>query len=198
MSDGELERQAYVTVDEIIGDGVGLLLAAWPRVDDNGRLRFGPEEDQLLLGADAGAFTTYLERERIVMVASFEGQLEDQTAAALRRRTLAIGDVFAIRCDAIESTLTKESPGNEGEWVADFSRLEHTRVYDFSAEARQRAKVAMAAALASPLDEDTAREVLGSDPVEEAAAEAEAAQPLAIGPEGVVRADELGDEEEPA
>ena len=192
LTDDELDRHAYVTVDEIIGDGVGLLLAPWPRIDDSGRLRFAPEEDQILVGAAAADFREFLDRNRIVMVVSFEGQLEDKTAAELRNRDLEIGDVFAIRRDEIESTLTTERPGHEGETVADFARLYWTvRVYDLSAEARQRAKLAMAAVLAAPLDEDTARQVLGSDPVDESAAEAEAAQPLAVTPEGVLPADAL-------
>ena len=192
LDDDELERQAYVTVDEIIGDGVGLLLAPWPGQDENGRLRFAPEQAQQLVGADRNSLLEFLRRERIVMVMSFEGQLDEETAAKLRERELEIGDVFAIRRDVVESVLTTEGGLKDGEWSAEFSRLEdQVRVYDITVEARQRAKVAMAAALAGPLDEATARDVLGAAPIEESAAETEAAEPLGAGPEGVVRADEL-------
>jgi hypothetical protein len=180
---------AYVTVDEIIGDDIGLVVAPWPRVDESGRLRFAPEQSQRLIGGNRIEFSAFIHRERVVMVVTFAGQLEDQTADALRARDLAIGDVFAIPADAIDQSLDDDGQ------LTDLAALDGVVVYDLSVEARQRAKLAMAAALAPALDVERAKEILGSEPVSESVAEMQAAEPLAIGPDGTVPAADLGREE---
>jgi len=87
VDDGEIEfvpspDDAYVVVDEMIGEQVRLAVTRWPGVDEGGRLRF-EETGSEPVGVERGALQTELDRRR-----GDEGQLP---------RPLRIGDVFLVR-----------------------------------------------------------------------------------------------------
>lgn len=76
------EGDAYVALDEIIGDQVRLAVTAWPMVDEAGRLRF----------SESGSKALPVERERLQ--GSVDGLREAEGQLV---RPLRIGDVFLGR-----------------------------------------------------------------------------------------------------
>ena len=185
FDDSFAEDHAYVVVDEMVDNGIGLSVAPWPEVDEGGRLRFAPEEDQQLLGADRDAFEAALLDHRTVVVMRFGGELDASEASQLRKRPLRIGDVFVIRRDALAT--------GDDEGVVDSERLIKAPIYDITVEARERARVAMAATQATPIEEGQAREVLGADALAEPVAADEASEPVAATPQDVVSVEKLAD-----
>jgi hypothetical protein len=76
------EADEYVVLDEIMGDQVRLAVTTWPRVDEEGRLRFA-ESGSEPLPVDRADLQRSVDRLR-----EAEGQLV---------RPLRIGDVFLLR-----------------------------------------------------------------------------------------------------
>jgi hypothetical protein len=132
---------SYVVVDELAEGIAGLVVSPWPRVDERGRLHFGDEGDSEHLTVDEDAFLALLERRRDPVV---KAELDDAARDELRRRKLAIGDVFAARV-AKRFARPEVDPA---EWIR--SR----KVLDITAIARSVAKGQTAAALAGVVRED--------------------------------------------
>ena len=132
---------SYVVVDEIEGGTVGLAVSDWPRVDAQGRLRFGREP--VLLGAERVALERFL--------------AEHRRPAELAERPLRIGDAFGVRARAerlweaevAEARLEPVLPPEE--WI-------EPPVYDVTPEARDAAKASFYAAVTPAL---TAAQVAG-------------------------------------
>lgn len=181
---GFAERHAYVVVDEIVGAGVGLSVAPWPGIDKHGRLRFADAEKQRLVGVDRGAFEELLRRNRLVLVLRFAGQLDEPEADRLRERPVRIGDAFAAPVALLGVDENEED-------VIGAAGLSEAPIFDITVEARERAKIAMAAALAPVVSEERARRALGDENVEEPLAEDEASEAVAATPDGVILASEL-------
>jgi hypothetical protein len=131
---------SYIVVDELEQEIVGLVVSPWPRVDERGRLHFGGEEESFHVTVDEERLGALLARRRDPIV---RDAVHDATMDALRRRKLAIGDVFAA---PIEGRRFRRSP-------VDPARLiRSSRVLDITAIARAVAKGQTAAALAGLLD----------------------------------------------
>jgi len=153
------DEWSYVVVDEIVGGQVGLSISYWPWLDDAGRLRFADSDSDELVGVSLKGLQELLEERRVLMVMTRDEQaLEGDAGQALSEREVRIGDVFAVpRAEPGEWT----SGGRAGE--------EHlvvpgeARIFDITYEAREQAKLAAAAAVAPPLDEEQASRFLGED-----------------------------------
>ena len=152
------DRWNYMAVDEIVGDRVGLSIARWPGVDDQGRLRFGDSSEDELLGVPYESFTDAINSHRVVMVMTPTGELNPETADALRERDVRIGDVFAIPREVTAELVSQMEEGGGQLEIPDA-----VRIYDISYEAREQAKLAAAAAVAPPLDYEEARYFLGEE-----------------------------------
>jgi hypothetical protein len=87
-ADGELfeieadESDAYVVIDELIGDGARIAVTAWPQIDEAGRLRFDEQ----------GSAAVELEREELQAVLDARRSESGQLGRPAR-----IGDAFLIR-----------------------------------------------------------------------------------------------------
>ena len=126
----EVRGLSYVVVDEIEGGAVGLAVSEWPRIDGEGRLRFGAPP--VLLGADRASLEAFLDRHR-------------QTSRPLRS-----GDVFGLRArrerlrEAAEAEARLEPMLEPETWI-------EPPVYDVTADARDAAKASFYAAVTTPL-----------------------------------------------
>jgi hypothetical protein len=143
----ELGSLAYLVVDEIVGSSVGLVLADWPSIDSEGRLRFAVAKATLMLGAERGALEHFLAGHRL--------------PPTLAKRPLRIGDVFGVSPIAAALAPVREELVAERrlepllspeEWIA-------PPIYDLTAEAREAAKLTFYAAVAPTLSEDEADEL---------------------------------------
>lgn len=160
IDDEELsEAWAYVVVDEIVGGRIGLSIARWPWLDDAGRLRFGDAEADEFVGVSLEGFQELLQQRRMLMVmTSEERPLSSDAGQALSERAVRIGDVFAVpRAESGE--WTHEDEVGESHLVVPAGAL----IFDITYEAREQAKLAAAAAVAPPLDEEQASRFLGED-----------------------------------
>jgi hypothetical protein len=123
-------------VDELEGGSVGLTVSPWPGVDERGRLVFDLA-GSIRVGARASRLRAHLARHRV--------------PAALKRRELRIGDVFAV------------TPGPEdlgpGE-IIDPARWMQPPVIDISADARDVAKLSFFAAVTPLLSPQRDRPVI--------------------------------------
>jgi len=116
---------SYVVVDEIEGGAVGLAVSEWPRVDAEGRLRFGLPP--VLLGADRASLQRFLDAHR-------------RTSRPIR-----IGDVFAARTRPVEEAEARLEPMLQPEeWI-------EPPVYDITADARDAAKASFYSAVTPTL-----------------------------------------------
>lgn len=120
-----LASLAYVVVEEIESDFVGLTLSPWPTVDQQGRLHFDLERSRAV-GARKQALQTFLGKHR--------------TPTKFARRPLRIGDVFA--CEI-------KGPIPDGELLAPEAWMVPP-IADVSTQAREAAKIAFFSA-AAPL-----------------------------------------------
>jgi hypothetical protein len=128
-------RFAYVVVDEIESNLVGLSLSPWPTVDEWGRLRFGVERARSI-GAGRAELQTFLRRHRLPRKGA--------------ERPLRIGDVFAV-------ALREPAPTDQ---IADPTAWIDPPVYDVSADARDAAKASFYSAVAPTLDPKADAQVL--------------------------------------
>jgi hypothetical protein len=135
----------YVVVDELEQDLAVLVVSPWPRVDERGRLHFADEDaddrGHVTVGEDAFLAVLANNREPIV-----EDDIADAKTEELRKRPLAIGDVFGARVGRRFRRGTVEP----AEWIGD------QEVLDITAITRTVAKGQTAAALAGVLDEEYA------------------------------------------
>jgi hypothetical protein len=153
------EVWAYVVVDEIVDGRIGLSISPWPWLDSGGRLRFGDADADESVGVSLEGFHELLRLRRTLMVMTDEERpLGRDAAQALSERAVRIGDVFAV------------PRAERGEWTRESELGEHdlvipdrARIFDITYEAREEAKVAAAAAVAPPLDEEQAKRFLGED-----------------------------------
>jgi hypothetical protein len=137
---------AYVVVDEIVDERIGLSASPWPGRDERGRLRFAdPEQDQLV-GVAREAFEEFVRKNRVVGAVAADREPDPGVADALREREVRIGDAFAIPRRTVAASA---KGGGRKAWAG-------ARVYDISREARAAAKLAGAAAVAPPLDHEEA------------------------------------------
>jgi hypothetical protein len=160
IDDEELsEAWAYVVVDEIVDGRIGLSISRWPWLDTGGRLRFDDADADESVGVSLEGFQGLLRSRRTLMVMMDEERPMDRDAAqALSERVVRIGDVFAVP-RAERGEWTRESEVGEHDLVVP----DRARIFDITYEAREEAKVAAAAAVAPPLDEEQASRFLGED-----------------------------------
>jgi len=134
----------YVLVEEVVGDSVGLLVARWPRAAEDGLPVFHNPEEDVEVGADRDTLQRYVNAHR----APRPGPAQDE----LRRRPLALGDVFAARVDddALEraASVAVAEPG----WLG-------TPLADVTAEARQAARRVFYEAMTPRLSRAAEREI---------------------------------------
>jgi hypothetical protein len=119
---------SYVVIDDLVSEGseqiAVLAIAPWPRLDRLGRLSFGERTiGQARVSIDPGKLQAMINVSRSKKVAS------DTDVSS---RPLRIGDAFFVRS-----------------LIAD--PLSWRRLVDVSAAARERAKIALYAAAASPV-----------------------------------------------
>jgi hypothetical protein len=149
LTRAEVEDPAlrHVLVEEMVGDSVGLLVAAWPRARDGGRPVFGDPERDVEVGAGRRELQAHVDRLRRPPPGAAPA-VQDE----LRRRPLALGDVFAVRVDpgALEeaASVAVADPG----WLAG-------PVVDVTAEARVAARQVFYEALTPPLPERAREEI---------------------------------------
>lgn len=141
---GELR---YIVVEEIVKPTCVLAVSTWPRVDDEGHVRFPLDERPHLVRVELGDLSRYLKKHR---------------AGRNRGREVRIGDVFAAAAD----TDALPEPESEAEAHAtteprDLDWL-GTPVYDITAPARETAKIALYSAVAPVLTPEEA-EKLGKE-----------------------------------
>lgn len=150
LSDDELSRRLYVVVEERIDGTIGLLVSPWPRARQDGRLRFDPEDEEIEVAVGLEELQARLaDRDASGPASSAE------TAGALARRPVEVGDAFAVQ--------TSEPPPAPGELEAlngGPASLEWmVAVADVTADAREAAKVATYEALTPPLKENVIDEL---------------------------------------
>jgi hypothetical protein len=138
------ESLRYVLVEEVVGDSIGLLVARWPRAGEDGLPVFADPEEDVEAGADRGALQRYVNAHR----APQPGPAEDE----LRRRPLALGDVFAARVDAQGLERAASVAVAEPGWLG-------APLVDVTAEARQAARLIFYEAMTPPLSEAAEREI---------------------------------------
>ena len=132
---------SYIVVDERSEDVAGLVVASWPRLDPQGRVRFGGSTWRV--GARLQEFEALLGAKR---------HLPATTAGSERvsQRPVRIGDAFAARV---------ELPRGRVAAVPELSRWLSAPIYDISADARDAAKTALYGALAPKMSEDDVYEI---------------------------------------
>jgi hypothetical protein len=129
---------SYIAVDEVQQGLLALVVSPWPRVDERGRLLFAAEEHTSHVTVEEESFLKLLASVRVPVV---EEELDEATREELRRRKLAVGDVFAAR---VKKRFGR-SPVDPAEWIRS------PRVLDITAITRKVAKGQTAAALAGVL-----------------------------------------------
>ncbi len=146
---------SYVVVDDLAEGTALLAVSEWPRVDPGKRIRFPVDERARLVRVDADELLALLRQER----RRFAG------------RPLRIGDVFAARARLPElpppqsreeeAEKAEETRGGSLEWL-------EPPVYDLTAQGREVAKTALAAAVSPLLTAEEARLLTGETaPLEE-------------------------------
>ena len=125
---------SYVVVDEIVGDAVGLSVSAWPAADDQGRLRFADHGRGRLVGTSLNELQKWVDDKRVVRATG----LTRAAQAALKRRPIAIGDVFAAKVA-------------EDVVAAPAETVLGPPINDITVDAREAAKVAFYGAVTEPL-----------------------------------------------
>ena len=147
LEQSEVGGLSYVVVDEIVGGSVGLVVSEWPRLDEQGRLRFS---DALgILGAELRSMQAFL--------------TEHRHPRGLADRPVRIGDVFAMRVnpDVLERSLNE--PAQEGAHeLLDPATWIEPPIHDVTREARDEAKLSFYATVAPvvPPDEATVLKAL--------------------------------------
>jgi hypothetical protein len=142
---------SYIVVDEL-ADGTCLLsVSEWPRVDDQGRVRFRLEERPHLVRADARRLAAHLRKHGV---------------GGWRGRDVRVGDVLAARTRTdllAEPESEQEAEALRGGPPPSLDWLE-APVYDVSPAAREAAKIALFSAVSPVLDASEARELKSAKP----------------------------------
>jgi hypothetical protein len=125
----------YVVVDEMVDTAVGLRVSPWPWIDSRGRVRFPRDGTRAEIGMGLRALHAFVARHRRV-----DGRRPGNYPEPLRRRRLAIGDVFALRRAPTAPWPPPDDTPPEA-WIA-------PPVWDLTAHARELAKAAFYAAVA--------------------------------------------------
>lgn len=142
LTSRELDRLAYVVVEEKIDDLIGLLISEWPRGGAGGRPVFSEKGYEEEVVVDVKLLQRRLSRRRIPK--SAEPSARAQAARqALQRRDVAIGDVFAARLVAGADPQEVVDRIGVAKWIAE--------IVDITAGAREAAKAATYEALTPPL-----------------------------------------------
>jgi hypothetical protein len=134
----------YVVVDEIVDTAVGLRISPWPWIDSRGRVRFPRAGMRPEVGMGLTDLQTFVNRHRRV-----EGRRPGNYPEQLRKRRLAIGDVFALRRVPSEPWPPPDDTAPEA-WIA-------PPVWDLTAQARELAKAAFYAAVAPTVGPEDSR-----------------------------------------
>jgi hypothetical protein len=146
-ADAEDEALRYVIVEETVGDSLGLLVAAWPRAGADGLPAFADPEQDVEVGADRATLQRHVDRLRRP-----QRGLPRATSAALRRRTLALGDVFAAHVDAAALEAATRVAVADPAWITG-------PLLDVTAEARKAAREVFYEAVTPPLPEAAEQEI---------------------------------------
>ncbi len=142
LSPEELTAFSYIVVEEIVGPRVTLIVSRWPGVDGKGRLDF--EGRSRLATVALRDLERRLSQEREMPAPE---RLEQGEREALRRRAVAVGDVFAGRV-------------KDGRLGSDLDRWLAPPLIDISRQAREAAQASFLAAVTPTLDPERARRIL--------------------------------------
>jgi hypothetical protein len=140
---------SYIVIDELHEGVAGLVIGPWPRLDPQGRLVFGGEEESRRVATSADELLAVLRRERLPVVPV---PVDRRTEEQLRERELSIGDVFAARLGGVPGGDPASWPGGP--------------VLDITAEAREMAKAQASATALGVIDQkliEAIGEELGED-----------------------------------
>jgi hypothetical protein len=144
LKDVDLGELSYIVVDEIVEPTAVLAVTEWPRVDQQGRVRFQLDKPPHLVRVEIKELAKHLKKSRI--------------GAGSRSRQVRIGDVYAAVARTgpfpePESTEARELAHSELQPVADWLG---SKVYDISGAAREAAKIALYGAVAPVLKPEEA------------------------------------------
>lgn len=131
----DLASLAYVVIDELESNMVGLTVSPWPTMDSKGRLHYDLERSRAI-GARSQALRAFLTKHR--------------TPRKIASRPLRMGDTFAFR---IKGSLADGELMEPGSWMI-------PPITDISAEAREAAKLAYFSAVAPVLHRRVDREIV--------------------------------------
>jgi hypothetical protein len=132
---------SYIVVDELSKEVAGLVVASWPRLDRQGRVRFSGSSWRV--GARLDELEPLLDADRIVPEAG-------AGSGSGRQRPVQIGDAFAAEA---------ARPRGRHAAVPPLSRWLSPPVYDVSADARDAAKTALFGAVAPKMSDDDVYEI---------------------------------------
>jgi hypothetical protein len=147
-ADVDDEALHYVVIEEMVGDSVGLLVAAWPRAAEDGLPVFRDPEQDVEVGADRDALQRHVESHR-----QPQPEVPRAVRDELRRRPLALGDVFAARVDAGALAQAASEAVADPDWLGE-------ALVDVTAEARVAARQIFYEAMTPRLPEAAEQEIL--------------------------------------
>lgn len=133
----DVSKLAYVVVDEVESERVGLCISPWPVIDSRGRLRFDLEETRRV-GVHRAALEARLARHR--------------TPKRRVGRPLRVGDVFAVKLRGRQRPRAG-AISDPGHWMG-------PPIIDLTRESREVAKLAFHAAVAPLLHPKRDRAVI--------------------------------------
>jgi hypothetical protein len=159
LSDHRWGQLRHIVIDELEENVAGLVVSAWPHVDDRGRLHFGVEEISRRIGTSAHELLELLAEARVVPLRRARADL----LAALKTRELAVGDVFAAFVSGTASggggNGGADDPQGGGRGPEPVRRLLRAPVLDLTAVARDAVKAQASAAASGVIDEDFLQQV---------------------------------------
>jgi hypothetical protein len=153
----EAGHARWVVIDDLVGDDLcELAISPWPRLTDDGLLRFSEsEEEHVVALAEVGWLHDLVSRARRQQ---FAGQ---DVAEAVLDRPLRVGDTFAAWITVADSAEDAAPPGGHRATVSIVD--DAAGIADISDHARVFAKVQVAVADGAPVDAALLPNLRGDD-----------------------------------
>ena len=145
LAEADPRELAYIVVDDLADDTAVLAVSVWPRLDPERRLRFPVDERPRLVRVETDELMSILREQR----------------RRFADRPLRIGDVFAA-CARLPDLPPPASRAEQAQLEAEepppgsLAWLEPP-VFDLTAQGREAAKAALAAAVSPLLSDDDVR-----------------------------------------
>ena len=148
LASGALRGLGYVLVEEIVEDLAGVRVARWPGAGADGLPVFADAEEEVALGVELGVL-----QRRVNRIRRPDPRVRGAARAELRRRPLALGDVFAAPVDAERMSAAGEADApSEPLWLGE-------PLFDITVDAREMARQSFYLAVTAPLPESAVREI---------------------------------------